>query len=360
MNNILSQVLETIPSESVFDTMTETYAKDILFLYGAALVENKIPFALYFIDFDNFKKVNDGVGHVKGDEALHDCAKVLKDSIGESGYIFRYGGDEFAIICENVKTRDEEWAIPRAFSQAIRKNTFDYLQEVFPEGRITVTTGACRYPFDAKNFDELVTLADKALYRGKNKGKNCFIIYDKVLHKDIDVFSKSTKLTTRGLLSFVFERFKQYDMNNPYLYLKYIFNMVAKYYGETFVSFHSEKEHVLLYSDSDNKESEYYPFTLDMLNLQPNEESSVIYYPDLLQDEKRSELRQILSSSHIRSLLVYKVLGINKENAVIAIHARRDKIWSDDQLYVYQTIAQLFTLLNIKIDFKKPSEIIKK
>lgn len=175
MNNILTKILETIPSESIFDTMTETYAKDILFLYGNELIKNKIPFALYFVDFDNFKKVNDGVGHVKGDEALHDCAKVLKESVGESGYIFRYGGDEFAIVCENVTTRDEEWAIPRAFSQAIRKNTFDYLADVFSEGRVTVTTGACRYPFDAEEFDELVKLADKALYRGKNKGKNCLL-----------------------------------------------------------------------------------------------------------------------------------------------------------------------------------------
>lgn len=136
--------------------------------------------------------------------------------------------------------------------------------------------------------------------------------------------------------------------------------MVAKYYGETFVSFHSEKEHVLLYSDMDNKESEYYPFTIDMLHLPSNEDSSVIYYPDLLQDEKRSDLRKILSSSHIRSLLIFKVLGVEKENAVIAIHARRDKIWSDNQLYVYQTIAQLFTLLNVKIDFKKPVDITEK
>lgn len=182
MEKSIQEYLSSISEENLYDPMTGVYNKDVFLSVCSLLIKQEIPFALYIIDFDNFKKVNDTYGHQVGDKALTNCANVIKYSVGDKGLVCRYGGDEFAVVAPRITERTDAWQIARDFSQEMRNRPQDYLVNAFPNGRITFTTGSARYPLDATSLNDLFHLADKALYRGKFKGKNSGFLPDAVWH----------------------------------------------------------------------------------------------------------------------------------------------------------------------------------
>ncbi len=176
--------------EYVLDALTGCISRGYILGLVKYLIEKKKTFAFAILDLDNFKLINDNYGHKIGDE----CLKTISDSfinyIGDEGLVGRYGGDEFIIIYLTDKpTYDNTHQFFTKLyhdKQCIRK-TLD-LSEV--RLFVTATAGVASYPYDATNFDELFQKADKALYRGKSKGRNCYIIYVDEKHRDIDVHRK--------------------------------------------------------------------------------------------------------------------------------------------------------------------------
>ena len=97
--------------EDVFlDTLTKLFNKKAFEekFYNAVENYNKnsISFSMMFIDIDNFKQVNDTMGHDKGDEALREVANFLKDKFRKNDDIFRFGGDEFIVLLYNIENKD--------------------------------------------------------------------------------------------------------------------------------------------------------------------------------------------------------------------------------------------------------------
>lgn len=166
-----------------FDTLTGVLKREEIIGYVNYLISQNKPFAFAIADIDNFKTVNDTYGHVRGDVALGAMAKYLCKKCGKAGVVGRYGGDEFMLVLEGYSEYKEIWSIGHSINMDIGS--------VKPEGckglSMTITMGVCRFPMDAKSYADLLTLADKALYRGKMKGRNCFIIYLEEKHKDITV-----------------------------------------------------------------------------------------------------------------------------------------------------------------------------
>jgi diguanylate cyclase (GGDEF)-like protein/PAS domain S-box-containing protein len=125
--------------------------------------------ALLFIDLDNFKQVNDKLGHAKGDTLLQEMAIILGKNIRVGDYCARLGGDEFAVWLENIS---EDKAIQKAqeilkCSRSLRIKTPGLKPEV------SVSIGiALSHPQSILNFDELMEHADKALYEVKKNGKS--------------------------------------------------------------------------------------------------------------------------------------------------------------------------------------------
>jgi diguanylate cyclase (GGDEF)-like protein len=123
-----------------------------------------------FLDLDSFKQVNDTHGHLVGSSVLREMADLLKKSTREVDVVIRYGGDEYTIIL--VETGPETAAIvaERIRSQ-IAAHTF-----LAPEGysiRITCSIGYACCPDDSVSKQELLEMADQAMYGGKAGGKNC-------------------------------------------------------------------------------------------------------------------------------------------------------------------------------------------
>ena len=125
---------------------------------------------LFMIDIDNFKELNDTMGHIKGDEFLIDFAEEIQKCFRKSDVVGRIGGDEFFALMRNVNSLEETKRKAQEILLAIQKVCLDYSQ-VHVSGSI----GISLYPENGKSVKELYAEADVALYQAKRKGKNQFV-----------------------------------------------------------------------------------------------------------------------------------------------------------------------------------------
>ncbi|MBQ6057720.1 MAG: GGDEF domain-containing protein [Treponema sp.] len=169
-----------------FDYLTQLYERSVIEELARNRIQQKKPFSLILIDVDNFKNVNDGYGHAVGDKIIVAVANKLKEATGDNGLVGRFGGDEFMIVVPNITEYEEIWQFCRDLYK-----TFDGLSvPEYPGIVITITIGLSRFTIDGDNYETLFEKADKALYRGKTKGRGCFIIYLDEKHKDIKLLSR--------------------------------------------------------------------------------------------------------------------------------------------------------------------------
>jgi diguanylate cyclase (GGDEF)-like protein len=125
---------------------------------------------LFFIDLDNFKIINDKYGHLAGDVVLQTIAKNISHVIRKEDTLARIGGDEFALLIENVHNENFIHTLAQKILQATA-------QPIIYEGhklQVSCSIGISRYPEDAHNKKELFEQADKAMYNTKKSGKSNF------------------------------------------------------------------------------------------------------------------------------------------------------------------------------------------
>lgn len=127
--------------------------------------------SLFMVDIDYFKKYNDTYGHPKGDEILRSTAQMLVNTIRGDDVVFRYGGEEFAII------------MPRTIQQDTLRVGIRLLEAIRTQTPITISIGSATIPNDAQEKNDLIIKADKALYRAKDLGRDRICVYDKRLGK---------------------------------------------------------------------------------------------------------------------------------------------------------------------------------
>jgi diguanylate cyclase (GGDEF)-like protein len=134
------------------------------------------------IDIDNFKYINDSMGHHAGDLLLVDFVSRVKDCLRLDDGFARLGGDEFAITLANIHSADEVNIVALRILDSLNK------QFLIDGKRLncTVSIGAAMYPNDAKNREELVKCADIAMYRAKQYGKNTLRFYESYYQKEFN------------------------------------------------------------------------------------------------------------------------------------------------------------------------------
>lgn len=130
--------------------------------------------ALLLIDLDNFKSVNDNLGHPMGDKLLELVAHRLSDACRESDTVARLGGDEFAIIATGIKNIKQSSALADKLVTALQRPVKIEGNSIHAQASI----GIASFPFDADEPDELFRKADLALYKAKGLGKNTFAYFD--------------------------------------------------------------------------------------------------------------------------------------------------------------------------------------
>jgi diguanylate cyclase (GGDEF)-like protein len=150
--------------------------RQFLELLGAA-IEAATPkrqlVAVYFLDLDNFKHVNDGTGHEFGDRLLMACANRLREAIVGRGIAARFGGDEFTVVAAGLADEDAARDFGELLVAAFQRPVIVDDREVL----VGVSVGAALYPTHHDSPEALLRAADSALYRAKQQGRNRFAPY---------------------------------------------------------------------------------------------------------------------------------------------------------------------------------------
>ena len=150
-------------------TMNRRMLEQDLGMHGRAAKSQGKPLSLIMIDIDNFKGINDTYGHSVGDEILKETALIIEKSVDESCKVYRYGGEEFAILCPDVD-KIGAYEIAEKVRNKIARNEFKIENKI--NLYITVSCGIANFPYDAEEPQELLRIADIALYKAKSNGRN--------------------------------------------------------------------------------------------------------------------------------------------------------------------------------------------
>lgn len=129
------------------------------------------PFSLIMVDLDHFKRCNDTYGHPTGDAILSQAARVLRESCRQGDLVFRYGGEEFAVI---LPMADEDAAsrVAERIRERIAEHSFTTRTGRQLDFTLTASIGVASYPRHGLTQVDLLIAADKALYTAKNSGRN--------------------------------------------------------------------------------------------------------------------------------------------------------------------------------------------
>ncbi len=163
---------EKIHHQANYDTLTDLPNRALFFdrlsqaMKQARREESRL--ALQFIDLDNFKQINDRMGHTSGDLVLREAARRLESCIRESDTVARFGGDEFAIILAKADNAESARIVARkildSFTRPFRLDA--------QTARTTVSIGTAFYPVDGDSAETLLSNADMAMYQAKKQGRD--------------------------------------------------------------------------------------------------------------------------------------------------------------------------------------------
>ncbi|CCO49688.1 putative GGDEF and PAS domains protein [Vibrio nigripulchritudo SOn1] len=170
----IKELENELKKQAYFDVLTHLPNRNYLFQHADNILERAEQEArdvyVYFIDLDGFKQVNDLMGHKTGDCVLQVAAQRLRKHFGDVGHVSRIGGDEF--IGMALSNDDFERKV------GIANNVIESLNEpILVDGKsihVGCSIGISTYPQHGTDISHLILMADKAMYRAKNAGKNTF------------------------------------------------------------------------------------------------------------------------------------------------------------------------------------------
>jgi len=168
---ILKQQRDQLEKMALYDQLTKLYNRHYLIesapLKISKALRHQYPLCLVMLDIDYFKIINDNHGHDVGDKVLKSVAKVLNDNSRKEDICARLGGEEFLLLLDHC---DLKSATHKA--EYIRKT----IEELVPQGiPVTASFGVTNLSGDKDDFDQIYKRADQAVYKAKNKGRNCVI-----------------------------------------------------------------------------------------------------------------------------------------------------------------------------------------
>lgn len=168
--------------------------------------QTSTPFGLLFIDIDDFKFINDTLGHSQGDELLRIMSNRFRQLVPNNDNIARLGGDEFTVIAPSLSSKHDLTKLAENLIHAANQP----LTLQGEEYRISVTIGISQYPKDGQNLSELMKHADGAMYQAKSTGKGHFTFYSSELDQKIQ-----RRQQLKALLRNCIERDELYLLYQP-------------------------------------------------------------------------------------------------------------------------------------------------
>jgi diguanylate cyclase (GGDEF)-like protein len=174
-----------IQSLAYFDSVTQLPNRTLLndrlehAIHMAARSDRKV--GILFLDLDNFKNINDSLGHQIGDALLHCVGQCLLKCIREEDTVARIGGDEFLIMLPNLERGDEAYRVAEKVIASIAEPLAIQGHQIFT----TTSVGISIFPDDSTNSVDLIKYADSALYEAKGRGRNNYQFFTRALNAQI-------------------------------------------------------------------------------------------------------------------------------------------------------------------------------
>ena len=165
-----------------YDTLTHLPNRRMFFKNFENLISHdknsNSKITLLNIDLDGFKKINDNFGHDIGDKLLKKVADRLRKKIRKCQIIYRMGGDEFAIIIQNLSSREDISVISNRIRNFLKTPFRINDKEIF----ISASIGIAIYPYDGTNVNNLLKNSDIAMYKSKNRGKDIYSFFSEEMN----------------------------------------------------------------------------------------------------------------------------------------------------------------------------------
>lgn len=325
------------------DALTGLYSREVIVDYVDKLISENKKFALVILDLDNFKYINDGYGHLFGDHVLIEYAKALEKLFEGKGVIGRYGGDEFIGVCEGVEEYNDIWQFLHE-TLAVPKLLAD---KKLREMSITCTLGSSRFPLDATSLDGLFELADKALYRGKMKGRNCFIIYLHEKHANINLKTERDKVVSSMYLhSKVFNAVSR--TKNISSGIQEAINFLGNYFMIDHLSLIDDKKFYFEYIHPLCKKTDYVVITNKEIESSLNESIGIAYVNSIAEDLRTNKtmLKKLLDDG-IYSVLFCRMEVYGKHFGYVRADVctnPRGRIWQNLDIDVLLNLAHILAL----------------
>jgi len=191
------------------DTLTNLpnrfYGEELFLKSLVACEKKQQSLALLFIDLDNFKPVNDALGHAAGDQLLEQLTQRLTETLKPDQYLIRFGGDEFLLLAPFKNNRDQLDQLAETLIQQCAAD-FEILQNHVV---ISASLGIACAPKDGSDFKQLCRRADIAMYQAKQDGRNTYHYYDESLDKASDDKFRLLQLLRPALIESQFELYYQ-------------------------------------------------------------------------------------------------------------------------------------------------------
>ncbi len=313
--------------------------------------------AFFIIDIDNFKAINDNLGHFFGDEVLRDISAGLKEAFRDVDIIARIGGDEFIVFVENMSDMDIISKKAERILEVYRKT---YSGE-YKDYSISGSVGVALYPRDGRTYDEIYQNADKALNQAKMQGKNRYMLYSDDF--DIGTTRSVTKIENANriassffdydLISAVFNILyeKNGDSDSINLALSYLcqkYNADRSYIFETLDdcltldnTFEYCKEGVG--SEIDNLQGIPYELFADFLNKAHND---IIYSNNLRETLEQDRAFEIMDDQGILSFVHAQIKRDGKLMFFLGLDdCTKTRIWTEREINSIQYIGKFLSII---------------
>lgn len=331
-----------IGKDFAFDKLTNVYERDVIVEYVNFLISKNIPFSFAIGDIDNFKYVNDTYGHQIGDKILQEVALKAKDVTSEYGVVGRYGGDEFLFVFPNIVEYDKIWQICHDVCAVLKTCEVEEVDEL----SITATLGISRFPENEKSYDALFETADKALYRGKTKGRNCFIIYLPEKHANIVVKEgKERTLTSMYIHSMVFRMLtKSKTLEDG---IKRLFDFLSSYFMLDHICIQDDKKIVVEKIHNLSREKEFPHIPQEFLTKNINSSTEMFYINDVedLLKTNQKEFHAVLKKHQTKSIYCAQISCMDKYFGNLRVDSTYPRIWQHGDMDILLTLAKTVSIL---------------